>query len=92
MTLFGKGPPRDKPRDRYRQGAQCDQDNFQIESAHAPLVRLRPTDLGALRWSVFRRTHQSASFHMSLLTGEKTQTKQQSLPVGKQICRRSLKR
>jgi hypothetical protein len=59
--------------DRYRWGAQSDQNNFQIESPHSVFVRLHPTDLFVPHRNPSRRADPSVSFHVLFLSNGKTE-------------------
>jgi len=63
----------EQPCDQYHQGAQSEQNNFQIESPHSPFVRLHPTDLFVPHRNPSRRADPSVSFHVLFLSNPKTE-------------------
>jgi hypothetical protein len=74
-AISKRAPSGEKPRNEKRKDDQCSQNNLYIESPHSTVVRLRPTNLSALRRSASHRADQSIGFHASILSELKTLTK-----------------
>ena len=90
---WGKAPPCDhRQRDQYRQAYGGGQNNFQVESPHSPLVRLRSIDLSTPRLSPSQRIEQCIGFYTPLLAELRFPDTAANFPGGKQIYRQSWKR